>query len=66
MHPWLIFLQTFPIVAVLLFLVVGRRPPWQAALAGVFAARRLPLPLPAWRSCRGAPWGWQRLREPRF
>lgn len=38
MHPWLIFLQTFPIVAVLLFLVVGRRPPWQAALAGVFVA----------------------------
>ncbi|MDO4776560.1 MAG: hypothetical protein Q4A06_03785 [Cardiobacteriaceae bacterium] len=38
MHPWLIFLQIFPIIAVLLFLVVGRRPPWQAALAGVLAA----------------------------
>ena len=38
MDSYLIFLHIFPIVAVLSFLVIGRRPPWQAALAGVFAA----------------------------
>lgn len=33
-----LFLQIFPITLVLLLLLVGGRPPWQAALAGVLSA----------------------------